>query len=36
MHDYFDVDYEIVWFTVAYLLPDLQEELELILTKENK
>lgn len=25
IHDYLDVDYEIVWFTVAYLLPDLQE-----------
>jgi uncharacterized protein with HEPN domain len=34
IHDYFGVDYDIVWDVVKNKLPDLQRELEDILRKE--
>lgn len=35
IHDYLDVDYEVVWYTATSLLPGLQNSLENIMKKES-
>jgi len=36
IHDYIGVDYEIVWYTIEKILPELKIQLERIIEKENK
>jgi uncharacterized protein with HEPN domain len=35
IHNYFDVDGEILWHTITNSLPDLQVKLKLVLSKES-